>query len=730
LPHRLRSRYPAWEKLTNDPTVLSAIKDGFQLPWDVTKGPAPACHKVNGPGSVKYKEFLDAAIAEAKAAGVLAPIKREDAICIMALNVAENKGKKRMVFNCRHVNAYLWFLTFKYESLTYHGRLAFSGASAGWCTDIRKCFYHYALHPSSVPYLCCEWNGEVLAFQTLPFGVACAPEFVTRVHSKFLSFWRRQQALRVIGYLDDFGGGAVSAERAKRDLQFVLQHLQDLGFLVAWDKTFGLDEPITEMLVLGMVIDFKSQRFVCPAARVQQIFELAAAFLPDNEKPHKVKRPAHLRAFASSERTRAEDKSVARLVGLIASATLAFGVQARLRTRSCNAVLNSRLGIDPETGEKESTRDPGTWGRMVTFSEEALDECRWWVSNINKDKVNGRPLITAHPTMVWEVQLSTDGSATGWGAFAAAPPGRCPQQRNAFLENVVRRAPPSVSRRAALRAGQTGIELVGSFTPEVCKTSSTLRELVGGTESVETMGELLRDATMEMKFDSQGATFVTGGTVPGFEDKFYGGSRVVEQQRLAIRLHDAAESVNCTVLPRWVPRSENIRADALSHVMEFLPHYDYGLRPRVFRKVEKAWGPFTVDAFASSHSARLPRFWTKFHTPEAEWCNAFSASWALERVFAFPDPNLVGEVISRLRMDQGQCTLIVPRWTSAPWFPLLYPEGAQRPPAPFVRETRMLGPASAVLCYPETRPVPDAARHLPKGSILALYLNFNGSASY
>ena len=31
----------------------------------------------------------------------------------MALNVAEHKGKKRMVFNCRHVNANLQFPTFK-----------------------------------------------------------------------------------------------------------------------------------------------------------------------------------------------------------------------------------------------------------------------------------------------------------------------------------------------------------------------------------------------------------------------------------------------------------------------------------------------------------------------------------------------------------------------------------------------------------------------------------------
>ena len=195
--------------------VLSAIKHGVRLPWDVTKGPPSACDKSNGSGCVKHKAFLDAAITEAVAAGVLAPIKRENAICIMVWNVAEHQGKKRMVFNCRHVNANQQFPTFKYESLAYRGRLAFSGAAAEWCTDIRKRYYHYRLHPSAILYLCCRWNVKLLAFQTMPFGVSCAPEFVTRVHSKFLFYWRRERALRGIGYLDDFEGGAVSAIRTK-----------------------------------------------------------------------------------------------------------------------------------------------------------------------------------------------------------------------------------------------------------------------------------------------------------------------------------------------------------------------------------------------------------------------------------------------------------------------------------------------------------------------------------
>ena len=183
-------------------------------------------------------------------------------------------------------------------------------------------------------------------------------------------------------------------------------------------------------------------------------------------------------------------------------------------------------------------------------------------------------------------------------------------------------------------------------------------------------------------------------------------------------------------------RPENTVADALSHAMETQAHYDYGLKDKVFRLVNEQWGsislrrgsyprstslrpsssggspgrwarlhrfgpaharphglgtctvarsrcdggrtPFSVDAFSSGLSAHLPRFWSRFDDKRAEWCN-LSASWSLENAFAFPDPNLVGDVISRIKMDGARGTLIALQWPSAPWFPLLYATGRKAP---------------------------------------------------
>jgi hypothetical protein len=57
--------------------------------------------------------------------------------------------------------------------------------------------------------------------------------------------------------------------------------------------------------------------------------------------------------------------------------------------------------------------------------------------------------------------------------------------------------------------------------------------------------------------------------------------------------------------PEWLPQEENERADYLSKIRDV---DDFGISPTVFAQVAAAFGPFSVDRFASSYNAKLPRF--------------------------------------------------------------------------------------------------------------------------
>ena len=60
----------------------------------------------------------------------------------------------------------------------------------------------------------------------------------------------------------------------------------------------------------------------------------------------------------------------------------------------------------------------------------------------------------------------------------------------------------------------------------------------------------------------------------------------------------------------WVPRSENEVVDYISKLRDF---NDWKVNPIIiFQYLSKAWGPFTVDCFASEYNCQLLRFIANF----------------------------------------------------------------------------------------------------------------------
>jgi len=59
----------------------------------------------------------------------------------------------------------------------------------------------------------------------------------------------------------------------------------------------------------------------------------------------------------------------------------------------------------------------------------------------------------------------------------------------------------------------------------------------------------------------------------------------------------------------WIRRSDNEVADYLSKIVDF---DDRGVKDSYFQAVNAIWGSFTVDCFANSVNAKVPRFYSLF----------------------------------------------------------------------------------------------------------------------
>jgi hypothetical protein len=80
-------------------------------------------------------------------------------------------------------------------------------------------------------------------------------------------------------------------------------------------------------------------------------------------------------------------------------------------------------------------------------------------------------------------------------------------------------------------------------------------------------------------------------------------------------------------------RSADNPTDAPSREWDF---EDWQLHPAVFKELNRRYGPYSLDAFASDSTALLPRFYSKALCPGSLGMDAFSHSWAGERLWINP----------------------------------------------------------------------------------------------
>ena len=126
----------------------------------------------------------------------------------------------------------------------------------------------------------------------------------------------------------------------------------------------------------------------------------------------------------------------------------------------------------------------------------------------------------------------------------------------------------------------------------------------------------------------------------------------------------------------WVPRECNQVADYISRITDY---DDWMLNLVIFRKLDALWGPHTIDQFANWCNNQLPCFNACHYCPIAD---AFTCDWCHENNWWRPPLYLVPRLLRHALVTKAVGKLIVPQWRSAPFWPILFPDGDH--PAKFV----------------------------------------------
>ena len=145
-------------------------------------------------------------------------------------------------------------------------------------------------------------------------------------------------------------------------------------------------------------------------------------------------------------------------------------------------------------------------------------------------------------------------------------------------------------------------------------------------------------------------------------------SNKVHLHKLAMEIFSLSKEHDIAIDMEWIPRSDNEVADYLSKIVDF---DDWGVKDSYFQTVNSIWGPFTVDCFANSVNAKVPRFYSLFFQPGCLGVDALAFDWGGENCWLVPPVYLIPRVFVRFLNCKSRGVLVVPFWPSSLFWPYL-----------------------------------------------------------
>ena len=118
---------------------------------------------------------------------------------------------------------------------------------------------------------------------------------------------------------------------------------------------------------------------------------------------------------------------------------------------------------------------------------------------------------------------------------------------------------------------------------------------------------------------------------------------------------------------RYIQSAANIWADRLSREIDTA---DWSLNPRLFRYLNRLWGPHTVDRFASMENALLERYNARWRDPLSEAVDCLhldDREWRRELNWCNPPWELLDDLVLKLRRSGAAATVVTPLWPDRAW---------------------------------------------------------------
>lgn len=493
--------------------LYSWVEEGVKLPFAYNIAPEPF-EFVNNVMPACHASFISVEIQDLLRSGAIERCSYKPH-CISPIKCVPKKGRDRfrLIIDLRGVNVSINVPSFKYEDINFviqQVKLDDELVSV----DLKNGFQHILVHPDYRDYLGFSWGNFYYRFRTLPFGLSCSPYFFCKILRPVANFLR-SQGLRVCFYMDDI---LLMSQKTSmmEHRSLLLLTLQRLGWQINLEKSDLT--PAQEITYIGYRIKTNTGDY--PSLSIPP------------ERIRKVRKDIRRLLLAG----KATARCLARVAGQCVSMSKAV-LPAKLLLRNLYRLLKQRT----------------SWEEILWLDSPTKKDLTWWhlaLQNWNGRKLSTRPI---------DVQLETDASQTGWGAFLI----NSGKQAAGFWDRMMSSAPSNARELMAV------IMAIMSFKEDLVH------------KSVQVLTDNISTAAYIMHF---------GGPSVGLTN-------------IVASLWTICYQYDIELTARYLAGKDNQTADRLSRLD---PQHEWHLHPIIFHILDGMWGYHTIDRFASMKNSLLP----------------------------------------------------------------------------------------------------------------------------
>ena len=262
------------------------------------------------------------------------------------------------------------------------------------------------------------------------------------------------------------------------------------------------------------------------------------------------------------------------------------------------------------------------WNARVFLTTQAISELNYWCANARA--LNSRPFV--YPVNIPHHIVYSDASEVACASYI-------------YVEGF------PVAHK--------------NFDDLEMKQSSTWRELKSVSFALRS-APILHNCSVKLYIDNKAVAFITDS-----------GSNKPHLNAIAKDIFSFTSVHGIRLSVEWIPRTLNQKADYYSKIVDF---DDWCVSNDYFREIDSRWGPFTVDCFASYANTKLPRFYSRFYSPNTLGVDALSHSWEGENCWLVPLISLITQLIEHFKSCKCVGALVVPYWPSAIFWPCIINE--------------------------------------------------------